>query len=155
VAYIVLVEDRDEDIELTVRALRKARVDVEVVVRRDGVDGLAFFEGLSADAGARAELPTLVLLDISMPRMNGIELLARLRRLQHMRWVPIVMLTSSNEERDLVASYQNGANSCVCKPVAFADFSSLIALLGAYWVGTNQVPSGAFGNPRSIQAGRE
>jgi hypothetical protein len=85
--------------------------------------------------------PTLILLDVSMPRMSGIEVLESIRKMPHLRCVPVVMLTSSNEERDLIASYEHGANSYVRKPVAFVDFTSLIEQLGMYWVVTNEVPS--------------
>jgi two-component system response regulator len=142
-AYILLVEDREEDIELTLRAFKKANIVNDIVVKRDGIEALEFLEGLAKppQGGQKRELPTLVLLDVSMPRMNGIEVLERIRKLDYLRCVPVVMLTSSNEERDLVASYEQGANSYVRKPVAFTDFAALIARLGMYWVVTNEVPS--------------
>ncbi len=141
-AYILLVEDRQEDIELTLRAFKKAHIVNEIVVKRDGVEALEFLESLAA-TGTRAagETPALILLDVSMPRMGGVALLENLRKLQHVRFVPVVMLTSSNEERDLVASYDRGANSYVRKPVTFADFAALIARLGMYWIVTNEIPA--------------
>jgi two-component system response regulator len=141
-AYILLVEDRQEDIELTLRAFKKAHIVNEIVVKRDGVEALEFLEGLAATGTRPAgEIPALILLDVSMPRMGGVALLESLRKLQHVRFVPVVMLTSSNEERDLVASYDRGANSYVRKPVTFADFAALIARLGMYWIVTNEIPT--------------
>jgi two-component system response regulator len=141
-AYILLVEDRQEDIELTLRAFKKAHIVNEIVVKRDGVEALEFLESLAATGTRPAgEIPALILLDVSMPRMGGVALLENVRRLSHVRFVPVVMLTSSNEERDLVASYDRGANSYVRKPVTFADFAALIARLGMYWIVTNEVPA--------------
>jgi CheY-like chemotaxis protein len=138
-AYILLVEDREEDVELTLRAFKKSHILNEIVVKRDGLEAIEFLESLGT--ASRRDLPVLVLLDVSMPRMNGIEVLERIRRVDFLRCVPVVMLTSSNEESDLVASYEHGANSYVRKPVAFHDFAALIARLGIYWVVTNEVPS--------------
>lgn len=132
-AYILLVEDRPEDVELTLRAFKRARLVNEIVVRNDGVEALEFLQD--------AEAPALILVDINMPRMNGIMLLEQVRKLDHLRFVPIVMLTSSDEERDLIASYDRGANSYVRKPVTFSDFADLIARLGMYWVVLNEVPA--------------
>ncbi len=149
VGYILLVEDREEDIELTLRAFKKAHLGNEVIVKRDGLEAIAFLEELATDGNNVRQPPTLILLDVSMPRMSGIEVLEAIRKLPHLRFVPIVMLTSSNEERDLIASYENGANSYVRKPVAFVEFTALIEQLGMYWVVTNEVPS------RQMQSGRD
>jgi two-component system response regulator len=129
-----LVEDREEDIELTLRAFKRARLLNEIVVKRDGVEALEFL-------GAAA-VPALMLIDINMPRMNGIELLAHIRGVERLRFVPAIMLTSSPEERDLIAAYDRGANSYVRKPVASADFADLIGRLGMYWIVMNQLPAG-------------
>jgi CheY-like chemotaxis protein len=145
----LLVEDREEDIELTLRAFKKAHLGNEVIVKRDGLEAIAFLEELATDGNNVRQPPTLILLDVSMPRMSGIEVLEAIRKLPHLRFVPIVMLTSSNEERDLIASYENGANSYVRKPVAFVEFTALIEQLGMYWVVTNEVPS------RQMQSGRD
>jgi CheY-like chemotaxis protein len=141
IGYILLVEDREEDIELTLRAFKKAHLGNEIVVKRDGLEAITFLEGLAGDGTMARQPPTLILLDVSMPRMSGIEVLESIRKMPHLRCVPVVMLTSSNEERDLIASYEHGANSYVRKPVAFVDFTSLIEQLGMYWVVTNEVPS--------------
>jgi two-component system, response regulator len=132
--YVLLVEDREEDIELTLRAFKRARLLNEIVVKRDGVDALEFLR--------TAEPPALMLIDINMPRMNGIELLQNVRELERLRFVPAIMLTSSPEERDLIAAYDRGANSYVRKPVASADFADLIGRLGMYWIVMNQLPAG-------------
>jgi len=134
-AYILLVEDRIEDVELTLRAFKRAHLINDIVVKHDGVEALEFLQ--------TAEPPALMLIDISMPRMTGIQLLERVRKLEHMRHVPAVMLTSSAEERDLVASYDSGANSYVRKPVTFTDFADLIARLGMYWIVLNESPGTA------------
>ena len=131
-AYILLVEDRMEDVELTLRAFKRAHLANEIVVKNDGVEAIGFLE--------KAEPPALMLVDISMPRMNGIQLLERVRQMPHLKYVPVIMLTSSTEEQDLVASYDRGANSYVRKPVTFADFTELIARLGMYWIVLNEVP---------------
>jgi CheY-like chemotaxis protein len=131
--YVLLVEDREEDIELTLRAFKRARLLNEIVVKHDGVEALEYLR--TADA------PALMLIDINMPRMNGIELLQHVRALEHLRFVPAIMLTSSPEERDLIASYDRGANSYVRKPVASADFADLIGRLGMYWIVMNQLPA--------------
>lgn len=142
-SYILLVEDREEDIELTLRAFKKAHILNEIIVKRDGLEAIEFLESLGGGGTGDSPraLPTLVLLDVNMPRLNGLEVLARMRQLDFLRCVPVVMLTSSNEERDLLDSYEHGANSYVRKPVAFTDFAALIARLGMYWVVTNEVPS--------------
>ena len=132
--YILLVEDREEDVELMLRSFKRSHLGNEVVVKRDGVEALEYLEQAAA-------LPALILSDISMPRMNGIELVAAVRKIDRLRYVPIVMLTSSKEEPDLSASYQRGANSYVLKPVKFQDFTELVERLGMYWLVTNQAPN--------------
>jgi two-component system response regulator len=131
--YVLLVEDRQEDIELTLRAFKRAHLLNEIVVMHDGVEALEFLR--------TAEAPQLMLIDINMPRMNGIELLQNVRAIERLRFVPAIMLTSSPEERDLIASYDRGANSYVRKPVASADFADLIGRLGMYWIVMNQLPA--------------
>jgi CheY-like chemotaxis protein len=135
----LLLEDRDEDVELTLRAFKKARILNEVVVKRDGIEALEFLEGLANIKGQPKPAPTVILLDINTPRMNGIDLLERIRKLEHLRFVPVVMFTSSNEQRDLVACYERGANSYVQKPVG--EFSSLIEYLVKYWATMNSTPA--------------
>lgn len=132
-ATILLVEDRDEDAELTVRAFRRARLENEIVVKCDGYEALEYLETSSP--------PAMVLVDINMPRMNGIRLLERIRQIDRLRSVPVIMLTSSLEERDLIACYDRGASSYLRKPVARADFAELIAHLGLHWMVLNKRPA--------------
>jgi two-component system response regulator len=137
-SFILLIEDRDEDIELTLRAFAKAEIHNEILVKRDALEALDFLDALAG--GEPSARPTLILLDVNMPLMSGITLLDRIRAMDHLRSVPVVMLTSSNEERDLVAAYERGANSYLRKPVAHSEFAAMIARLGTYWIVTNETP---------------
>ena len=130
---IVLVEDNPDDEALTLRALKKNGIANHVVVLRDGVEALAFLQGPDAPA------PHLVLLDLKLPRIDGLEVLRRLRGEPRTSLLPIVVLTSSNEERDLVESYRLGANSYIRKPVDFEQFTEAVRQLGLYWLVLNQV----------------
>lgn len=139
-AYIMLVEDREDDIELTLRSFKRAQITSDIVVKRDGVEALEFIVGLMGSCGeATGKPPDLILLDVSMPRMNGIEFLEKLRALDHTRYVPVVMHTTSSEERDLVASYDRGANSYLRKPTSPAESASIASLIGRYWIGANKI----------------
>jgi len=138
---ILLVEDNPQDEMLTLRALRRANVANRIDVARDGQQALdyLFREGEFADRDGPA-LPTVVLLDIGLPRLSGLEVLERLRNESRTAMLPVVILTSSDEERDLLKSYQVGANSFVRKPVDFAEFAETVARLGVYWLATNESP---------------
>jgi len=138
---ILLVEDNPQDEMLTLRALRRANVANSVDVVRDGQQALdyLFRQGDYANR-AGPDLPAVVLLDISLPRLSGLEVLQRLRAAPRTRLLPVVILTSSDEERDRLKSYENGANSFVRKPVEFAEFAETVARLGVYWLATNQPP---------------
>lgn len=140
---ILLVEDNIQDELLILRALRKANVANRIEVTRDGqqaVDYL-FRSGEFADRDG-PDLPTVVLLDIGLPRLSGIEVLARLRAEARTRLLPVVILTSSDEDRDRLASYAGGANSFVRKPLDFAEFATTVARLGVYWLATNEPSPG-------------
>lgn len=130
---IVLIEDNPDDEALTLRALKKNGIANEVIVLRDGAEALDFF--LKPDAPS----PHLVLLDLKLPRIDGLEVLRRLRDEARTAMLPIVVLTSSNEERDLVESYRLGANSYIRKPVDFEQFTESVRQLGLYWLVLNQV----------------
>jgi two-component system, response regulator len=138
---IVLVEDNADDEELTLRALAKSRIANRVAVVRDGEDALDYFftRGKHADRDPH-DPPMLVLLDLKLPKIDGLEVLRALRSDERTKLIPIVVLTSSAEERDLVRSYGLGANSYVRKPVDFVQFADAIQQLGMYWLVINQPP---------------
>lgn len=138
---ILLVEDNPQDELLILRALKKVSLANEVEVVRDGQQAIDHLFGVGEFAArADAELPAVVLLDIGLPRISGLEVLARLRADERTRLLPVVILTSSDEERDRLKSYETGANSFVRKPLDFAEFAETVARLGIYWLATNQPP---------------
>lgn len=138
---ILLVEDNPQDEKLTLRALRKVNLANQVDIVRDGQQALdyLFQEGEFIERRG-SELPMVVLLDINLPRINGLDVLARLRSDARSRLLPVVILTSSEEEHDRLKSYENGANSFVRKPLDFAEFAETVAKLGVYWMAINDPP---------------
>lgn len=140
---ILLVEDNEDDVELTRRALEKNNICNRVVVARDGVEALEylFCEGAYADRDP-AGRPEVILLDLNMPRLGGLDVLKRVRADSRTRMIPIVVLTSSKEESDLVQSYSGGANSYIQKPVDFPQFTEAVRHLGLYWLVLNVPPPG-------------
>lgn len=138
---VLLVEDNDQDEKLTLRALRKAGVANHIEVVRDGQQALDYLFGSGEFAAKGApDLPVVMILDLGLPRVSGLEVLERLRQAAATRLLPVVILTSSDEERDRLKSYQNGANAFVCKPVDFAEFAEVVARIGIFWAMTNQPP---------------
>lgn len=139
---ILLVEDNASDEILTLRAFRRVHLGHDVDVVRDGQQALdyLFGEGEFAEERKGKELPVVVLLDIGLPRLGGLEVLQRLRADPRTAHLPIVMLTSSDEQRDRLASFEHGANSFVRKPVAFDEFAETVAKLGIYWVMLGKEP---------------
>lgn len=138
---ILLVEDNPDDEELTLRALRRNRVTNEVVVARDGVEALDYLLGSGAYEGRDTSvLPQLVLLDLKLPKVDGLDVLRRIRSEERTRLLPVVILTSSNEEQDVISGYALGANSYVRKPVDFAEFVEAVRQLGLYWLLLNESP---------------
>jgi CheY-like chemotaxis protein len=138
---ILLVEDNSDDEALTLRALRKNKITNPVVVARDGAEALDFFFGEGKDPGGDGRpLPQVVLLDLKLPKIDGLEVLRRLRADPRTRLLPIVILTSSGEERDIVEGYGLGANSYIRKPVDFARFVEAVRELGLYWLLLNEPP---------------
>ncbi len=132
---ILLVEDNPDDEALTLRALKKNDILNEVNVARDGAEALEFlFQG----DGAGRTLPGLILLDLKLPKIDGLEVLRRIRADKRTQIIPVVVLTSSKLEEDVVASYRNGANSYVRKPVKFGDFAEVVRALGAFWLLLNE-----------------
>jgi len=143
---ILLVEDNPDDVELTLRALKKNNVTNEVVVAHDGVEALDYLFGSGAYAGRDLSvMPTVILLDLKLPKMDGLEVLRRLRADDRTRLLPVVILTSSKEEQDIVNGYRLGANSYVRKPVDYDQFAETIRQLGLYWLILNQPPPGGGG----------
>lgn len=138
---ILLVEDNPDDEELTLMALQESQIVNEVVVTRDGAEALdyLFATGRYADRDP-ASLPALVLLDLKLPKLSGLEVLQRMRGDPRTRLLPVVVLTSSSEEEDIIASYDLGANSYVRKPVEFHRFADAVRQVGMYWLLVNQPP---------------
>ena len=136
---ILLVEDNPRDEALTLRALKKSNIVNDVVVVRDGVEALDYFFSESAPDSPKAT-PQLVLLDLKLPKVDGLEVLRRLRADQRTRRLPVVIFTSSSEEEDVIESYSLGANSYVRKPVEFEQFLEATKQLGLYWLVLNETP---------------
>ena len=140
---IMLVEDNPDDEALTVRALRKNKVVNEIVVARDGVQAVEYLFCEGAHAGRdNKDMPQVVLLDLKLPKLDGLEVLRRLRADPRTKLIPVVILTSSNEEQDRMTGYGLGANSYVRKPVDFDQFVIAATQLGLYWLVLNEPPPG-------------
>jgi two-component system, response regulator len=137
---ILLIEDNPRDEALTLRALGKCNLANEVVVARDGVEALDYLFGESED-GSERPLPQLVLLDLKLPKIDGLEVLKSVREKERTRFLPVVVFTSSSEQEDIVKSFDLGANSYVRKPVDFEQFLEATKQLGLYWLVLNEAPS--------------
>jgi CheY-like chemotaxis protein len=138
---ILLVEDNRDDVELTIRALKEAKITNPVVVAKNGVEALDYVFGTGTHAGRDpADQPVVVLLDIKLPLLNGIDVLKRMRADERTRRTPVVMLTSSKEQGDVAQTYELGANSYVRKPVDFESFVTAARQLGLYWTVLNEPP---------------
>lgn len=134
-ATILLVEDNETDEELTLLALRQSRILNKVVVVRDGREALDYLFGVGGYAGRDVtDLPHVVLLDLNLPKVGGLDVLKQIRADERTKLLPVVILTSSKQDRDLMAGYERGANSYVVKPVDFKQFSESVAQLGLYWL---------------------
>lgn len=140
--HILLVEDDPDDEALVLRALRSARLSNPIDVRRDGAEALAYFFGEEGDTVHHVPIPTIVLLDLKLPKVGGLEVLRQLKADPRTSFVPVVILTSSDEQEDIVRSYNLGVNSYVRKPVDFQEFSTKVTQLGLYWVLVNQRSQG-------------
>lgn len=141
---ILLVEDNPDDVALTLRAFKRSHLMNPIAVARDGVEALDFLFARGAYAERVAQpLPTLVILDLKLPRLDGLGVLKAIRADERTRILPVVILTSSREEQDLMSGYALGANSYVRKPVDFVEFVEAAKVLGIYWLMINQLPQGA------------
>ncbi len=138
---LLLVEDNPSDVELTKRALSRQRIANEMVVAGDGQEALDYLLGIGGAVGPEtAALPALVLLDLKLPRVDGLAVLRAIRQNERTKRLPVVILTSSNEEQDVAASYDLGVNSYIRKPVDFLQFAEAIRTLGLYWLVMNEPP---------------
>ena len=140
---ILLVEDNPHDIELTLAALEENRLANEVVVARDGVEALDYLHRRGIFKMRTQGNPAVVLLDLKLPRVDGMEVLRQLKADPELRTIPVVMLTSSREEQDLLSSYNLGVNAYVVKPVDFSDFVQALSRLGLFWAVINEPPPGS------------
>ena len=140
VKRILIVEDSEQDIELTLAALEGHNLANEVDIARDGAEALDFLYRRGAFAGRPNDLPVVILLDLKMPRVDGLEVLRQIKADPELKQVPVVMLTSSREEQDLVRSYELGVNAYVVKPVNFQQFMESVKQLGCFWAVINEPP---------------
>jgi two-component system response regulator len=141
---ILLVEDNPDDVKLTLRAFKRNNMLNPIVVARDGVEALDFLfaRGAYAERAGKPP-PTLVILDLKLPKLDGLEVLRAIRGDERTKFIPVVILTSSKEQQDLMQGYALGANSYVRKPVDFTEFMEAVRILGIYWLMTNQTPAAA------------
>ena len=140
---ILLVEDNERDVELTLAALEENNLANEVIVARDGAEALDYLYGRGKFAGHANGLPVVVLLDLKMPKVDGLEVLRQMRGDAQLKSIPVVMLTSSREEQDLIKSYQLGVNAYVVKPVDFQQFVDSVKEIGFFWAIINEPPPGS------------
>lgn len=140
VQSLLLVEDNPNDVELTLSALKEARLANEIIVTNDGEQALDYLLRKGRFAGRATPNPAVILLDLKMPKVDGHEVLRQIRADQQLRLIPVVVLTSSREEKDLYSSYDRGANAYVVKPVDFEEFIGAISKLGVFWAVLNEPP---------------
>jgi CheY-like chemotaxis protein len=138
---ILLVEDNPDDVELTIRAFNKNHISNKMIIANNGVEALDYLFGKGMYAGREIkDLPVLIMLDLNLPKINGLEVLKAIRQNEITKILPVVILTSSNQEEDVIACYKLGANSYLHKPVDFNEFSEVVKLLGLYWLLRNEPP---------------
>ena len=143
-AYILLVEDNPDDEELTLLSLRKQDLANDIVIVRDGVEALEYLFGEGEYSGRDASrMPSVILLDLKLPRLDGLGVLKRLREDARTRHVPVVVLTSSSQDADILSSYQLGANSYIRKPVEFGELTDTVSKVGQYWMTLTRAPPGS------------
>jgi two-component system response regulator len=137
---ILLVEDNPNDVELALRAFRKSKVANHIQVARDGEEALAYLFGTGSFAGRVDGPPRVVLLDLKLPKIDGLEVLKRIREDEQLRTLPVVVLTTSRENQDIAECYRLGVNSFIVKPIDFSQFTDVVQQLGLYWLVLNQPP---------------
>lgn len=140
---ILLVEDNPNDVELTLAALARSHLANEVVVVRDGAEAIDYLSRVNSFASRPPGLPAVVMLDLKLPKIDGLQVLDKIKQSPELRALPVVMVTSSREERDLIQSYQLGVNAYVVKPVSFNEFVDVIQDLGVFWAVLNEPPPGS------------
>jgi len=140
---ILIVEDDPRDVELTLNALEEYNLVNEVVVTRDGAEALDYLYRRGEFSSRAGENPAVMLLDLKLPKIDGLEVLQQIRSDEHLKMIPVVVLTSSHEERDMIRSYQLGVNAYVVKPVDFHEFVNAVKELGVFWAVINEPPPGS------------
>jgi CheY-like chemotaxis protein len=135
---VILIEDNQDDIDLTLRAFKKNNLKNEIIVIRDGVEALEYIKDLGTNNEISQKYPAVILLDLKLPKVDGLEILKELRNNPATKFIPVVILTSSLEEKDIVESYSLGANSYIRKPVDFTQFIDSVQQLGLYWLVLNE-----------------
>ncbi len=137
---ILLIEDNDNDSELTIRTLKKHHIANSIYVVKDGEEAINYLYGKGSFSGIKIQLPKVILLDIKLPKINGLEVLKTIKQDEKLKGIPVVMLTSSSQDPDIKTAYALGANSYVVKPVNIDNFTATINNLGMYWLVVNQPP---------------
>ena len=137
---ILLIEDNPDDELLTLRALEKNKIMNRVVVARDGAEALDYLHNSGLPDTPENVLPQIILLDLKLPKIDGLEVLKRIRENERTRLIPVIILTSSKEDKDLIECYLNGANSYIRKPVDFIEFTQAVQQVGVYWLLLNELP---------------
>jgi CheY-like chemotaxis protein len=143
IGRILMVEDDPKDVELTMTALEEYRLANEVVIARDGLQALDYLYARGEFTGRSPENPAVMLLDLKLPKVDGLEVLQKVKSDENLKTIPVVVLTSSNEEKDMMRSYKLGVNAYVVKPVDFHEFVNAVKELGAFWAVINQPPPGS------------
>lgn len=138
---ILIAEDNPDDQQLALRAFKKSNLKNEIIVVNDGVEALEYLFGDGEEKSGTDTLPAVVLLDLKMPRKDGLDVLREIRKNPKTQYLPVVIVTSSKEEQDVVSGYKLGVNSYVCKPVDFNEFLSAVQHLGLYWLLLNEAPN--------------
>jgi CheY-like chemotaxis protein len=145
-SYVLLVEDNPDDIELTKRAFQKNNISINLVITHDGIETLDYLFGRGKYKGRDTnDIPKFILLDLKMPKINGLEVLKQLRENDTTKYIPIIILTSSQDKKDIINGYELGANSYIIKPIDFVKFHQVVQQIASYWLVLNEQPSKKIG----------